>query len=60
MRDPTLPAILAMVWMLSVSLAIFYLTWEKNHRPEPDLSICPLCDRSVEPSSIWKLHPDTP
>lgn len=60
MKDPTLPAILAMAWMLAVSLAIFYLTWEKTHLREPDLSVCPLCDRSVSPSSTWKLHPGTP
>lgn len=60
MKDPTAPAILAMVWMAAVSLAIFYLTWEKPRKSEPDLWICPFCDRSTRPSSHWNLYPTEP
>jgi hypothetical protein len=47
-----------MLWMWLMTIAIIELFKMADH--EPDLTICPLCDQTVLPSSNWKLHPDTP
>ena len=37
----------------SVLLLLFYA-----EDPEPDVRLCPLCERIVQPpSSLWTLHP---
>jgi hypothetical protein len=62
MRGFSLNAVLAalcLFWAAAVSIAILHLG--SRHRPEPDLSLCPLCSRPVPPSQTeWQLHPETP
>lgn len=53
-------AALCLVWMAVVSFAILHIGSGK--RPEPNLTLCPLCDQPVLISrdGRWNLHPDTP
>jgi len=41
-----------------VGLVVFSLmTRSASPLAEPDVSLCPLCDRPVRPSRDWPLHP---
>jgi len=50
--------IAAILLIVAFGAAWWWLVGAKT--PEPNLGICPLCERFVQPpSSFWKLHPLT-
>jgi hypothetical protein len=46
-------------WLYCVVVLVLFAAMARMAPPpaEIDLTLCPLCDRPVQPSSYWGLHP---